>query len=236
MFESVDLPAPFSPRSACTSPAATSKSTPSFATTPGKRLTIPRISTAGGGGAPAAPLRSSSSVVKPLLALRAADHALHEPVHRVEILDAELLALRHAQLPLLVVERPRELVELAADDRGALLRDRGLRLRGHLRPVRGERREAVLDAPVVEAGLPRAVHRGLRAAEVVRPPVVDRGGQPGLRRELLRVRVVADPRDAGRLGELAGGGRVDVLAEHVRARGVQALGRLLLLGGVEPRV
>ena len=35
MFESVDLPAPFSPSSACTSPSAASKSTPSFATTPG---------------------------------------------------------------------------------------------------------------------------------------------------------------------------------------------------------
>ena len=38
MFESVDLPAPFSPSSACTSPSAASKWTPSFATTPGKPL------------------------------------------------------------------------------------------------------------------------------------------------------------------------------------------------------
>ncbi len=47
MLESVLLPAPFSPSSACTSPAAASKSTRSFATTPGKRLLIPRIDTAG---------------------------------------------------------------------------------------------------------------------------------------------------------------------------------------------
>ncbi len=46
MFMSVDLPAPFSPSRACTSPTRTSKSTLSLATTPGKRLTIPRISTA----------------------------------------------------------------------------------------------------------------------------------------------------------------------------------------------
>src|SRR5438067_12317326 len=60
MLERVLLPAPFSPRSACTSPAAASESTPSFARTPGKRFVIPRIATAGGGGAPSAPLRSDS--------------------------------------------------------------------------------------------------------------------------------------------------------------------------------
>ena len=46
MFMSVDLPAPFSPSSAWTSPARRSKSTSSLATMPGKRLTMPRISTA----------------------------------------------------------------------------------------------------------------------------------------------------------------------------------------------
>src|SRR6185312_11603198 len=47
MFIRVDLPAPFSPRSACTSPFCRSKSTPSFATTPGKRLVIPLSSRRG---------------------------------------------------------------------------------------------------------------------------------------------------------------------------------------------
>ena len=47
MFESVLLPAPFSPSSACTSPTSASKSTWSFASTPGKRLVMPRIVTAG---------------------------------------------------------------------------------------------------------------------------------------------------------------------------------------------
>ncbi len=55
MFESVLLPAPFSPSSACTSPAAASKSTASFASTPGKRFVIPRIATAAPDGAAVVP-------------------------------------------------------------------------------------------------------------------------------------------------------------------------------------
>ena len=43
MFERVDLPAPFSPRRACTSPKLISRFTWSFATTPGNLLTIPVI-------------------------------------------------------------------------------------------------------------------------------------------------------------------------------------------------
>src|SRR5437867_7427036 len=172
MFESVDLPAPFSPSSACTSPSAASKSTPSFATTPGNRFVIPRSLTAagmrgvGGGSARGSP-RSSR------LALRAPDDALDEPVHRVEILHAELLALRHAQLPLLVVERPGELVEGAVDQRRTRRRNLRLRRRGDARAERGETDHPVLDRPVVEARLPRPVHRGLDALRVVRPPVVD---------------------------------------------------------------
>ncbi len=47
-FISVDLPAPFSPMRAWTSPHSTSKSTSSLATTSGKRFVMPRILTAGG--------------------------------------------------------------------------------------------------------------------------------------------------------------------------------------------
>src|SRR5258708_39633281 len=47
MFSSVDLPAPFSPSSACTSPRRRSKSTWSFASTPGKRFVRPRSSRTG---------------------------------------------------------------------------------------------------------------------------------------------------------------------------------------------
>src|SRR4051794_10132064 len=47
MFIRVDLPAPFSPSSACTSPLRRSKSTESLARTPGNRLVIPRSSSTG---------------------------------------------------------------------------------------------------------------------------------------------------------------------------------------------
>src|ERR687887_1781380 len=139
MFESVVLPAPFSPRSACTSPSAASKSTWSFATTPGNRFVIPRRTTAAPRGAAvtSASLRLSSSMrvraaPAPTLALRAPDHALHEPVHRVEVLDSQLLALRNADLPALVTERAAELVEAALDERLPLRRDLRLRRLAHL--------------------------------------------------------------------------------------------------------
>src|SRR3954468_13675019 len=48
VFINVDLPAPFSPTMACTSPRATRSSMSLLATTPGKRLVIPRSSTASG--------------------------------------------------------------------------------------------------------------------------------------------------------------------------------------------
>src|SRR5438270_3675361 len=142
MFESVLLPAPFSPSSECTSPAAASKSTLSFASTPGKRFVIPRIETAEDGGAPFAPLRSINSAFASLnlLARRAPDHALHEPVHAVEAVRApgehvHLLPLGHAQLALLVVERAGELVERAVLDLLHLRRDRGLGRGADVRPV-----------------------------------------------------------------------------------------------------
>src|SRR5436189_3191041 len=210
MLDSVVLPAPFSPSSACTSPVAASKSTSSFATTAGNRFVIPRTATAGGGG-------EACASPPGLSALGATDHAFDEPVHCIEVLDRELLPLLDAELALLVVQRTCELVELAADD-GRLLRgDHRLRLGRDLRAVRGQPDHPVLDGAVVEAALPASAHRGLDALEVVGAPVVDRGRQPLLRREGLRVRVVADPRHALRLGELAGRGTVDVLAEHVRA-------------------
>src|SRR3954452_8744568 len=48
MFISVDLPAPFSPSSACTSPSSRSRSMWSFATIPGNRFVTPRSSRTGG--------------------------------------------------------------------------------------------------------------------------------------------------------------------------------------------
>src|SRR5581483_4951533 len=170
MFESVLFPAPFSPSSACTSPAAASKSTASFARTPGKRFVIDRIATAAPCGAavagPAsAVMRFTSRRRRRKLAGRldvrdGPDHAPDEPLHRVERVDpglrarVEALALLDAQLAGLVVDRAAEGVELARDDLRPLLRDRRLRLRRDLRAVRGEAGEAVLDRSVVEARLP----------------------------------------------------------------------------------
>src|SRR5215467_7046266 len=139
MFDSVVFPAPFSPRRACTSPAAASKLTSSFATTPGKRFEIPTTRTAGGGEAPGWPAPLSSSFwtggrsPMPLARRRdvadVSDDALDEPLHRVEVGEhLERLPLGHHQLALLVVERPREDVELARDHRCLLRRDQLLRL------------------------------------------------------------------------------------------------------------
>src|SRR5689334_7263814 len=50
IFIRVDLPAPFSPTIACTSPEATSTFTSSLASTPGNRFVIPRSSTAAASG------------------------------------------------------------------------------------------------------------------------------------------------------------------------------------------
>src|SRR3954453_13299415 len=121
MFDSVVLPAPFSPSSAWTSPAAASKSTSSLATTAGKRLVIPRSATAGGGGEACASPPGRS-------ALGATDHAFYEPVHFVKVLYPGVLPLFGGGLALLVVERTGELVELAAPDRRLLGSDRVLRL------------------------------------------------------------------------------------------------------------
>src|SRR5581483_3749432 len=181
MFESVLFPAPFSPSSACTSPAAASKSTASFASTPGKRFVIPRIETAGEAPGVPAPL-PARSVLGACCPTRLAgrldvrdgpDHAPDEPLHRVQGVDpglrvrVEALPLRDPQLPGLVVDRAAERVPLAGDDQRLLLRDRRLRLRRDLRPVRRQAGEPVLDRAVVEARLPGAGDRGLDPAQVV---------------------------------------------------------------------
>src|SRR6266498_2757347 len=106
MFDRVVLPAPFSPSRAWTSPAAASKETSSFATTPGKRFVILAMRTAGGGEAPGepAPLSfiASTGGASPIglagwLDLRhGPDDALDEPLHRVQVGEhLQVLALGH---------------------------------------------------------------------------------------------------------------------------------------------
>src|SRR6476659_2966568 len=130
MFESVVLPAPFSPSRACTSPSAASKSTWSFATTAGNRFVIPlRATAAGMVGGSGGEARTSPPTES---AFGAADHAFDEPVHRIEVFDGQALPFRDTQLALLVVERTCELVERAPDQSVLLLRDCSLRLGRHL--------------------------------------------------------------------------------------------------------
>src|SRR5262249_29833661 len=163
MFESVLLPAPFSPSSACTSPRAASKSTPSFATTPGNRFVIPRIATAGAAPGSPAPLAACSEggaccpnrLARRLDVADAADPALPPALHRIERRDpglrvrVEALALGELLLACLVEDRSAERVPRAGDRLLAQLRDRGLGPRGDRRAVWSEPGEAVLDRAVV---------------------------------------------------------------------------------------
>src|SRR6476659_4872429 len=107
MVDSVFLPAPFSPRSACTSPSAASKFTPSFATTAGNRFVIPRSVTAGidGGGR----RRGSRGSPGGVLSLGASLDSLDEPVDRVELLHGQALTPLDPQLAVLVEQRARKL-------------------------------------------------------------------------------------------------------------------------------
>src|SRR5262249_333435 len=155
---SVLLPAPFSPSRAWTSPAAASRFTASFASTPGKRFVIPRIATAASRGAAVA-MEFSSNLLAGSDLRNGADDPLDEPLHRVQLLERQALPLRDHQLSLLVVERPGEFVELAAHDRTLPGQDLRLRLRRDLRAERRQLGKAVLDRAVVEARLPRAVDR-----------------------------------------------------------------------------
>src|ERR1700704_3937838 len=123
MFESVLLPAPFSPSSACTSPAWISRSTSAFATTPGKRFVTPRSVTAGTG-----PVTLRGSLTGGRSALGGADDALDEPVHGQDVVQAQLLALGHAELARLVVDGALELVERALQHPRLLGGDGVLRL------------------------------------------------------------------------------------------------------------
>src|SRR6266511_6409922 len=86
MFMRVDLPAPFSPRSACTSPFVSSRSTWSLATTPGKRLVIPRSSSSGVSGIGSQPRGAGPAPAPP-------DGCLLERRRRVD-LAADQLRLR----------------------------------------------------------------------------------------------------------------------------------------------
>src|SRR5512144_2620978 len=70
----VDLPAPFSPISAWTSPARSSRSTSSLASTPGKRFVMPSSTTRGGEPLPPAPSPFVTVRRSPALGARGVRH------------------------------------------------------------------------------------------------------------------------------------------------------------------
>src|SRR5262245_46037618 len=122
MFIKVDLPAPFSPSSACTSPARMSKSMSALATTPGKLFPMPRMSTNGTCSAAARSVLAAASragINNNLRAMRCppgwlmlhveTGDALHwpAPVH-VELVGIHLGSGRDAHLALGIGDRSDE--------------------------------------------------------------------------------------------------------------------------------
>src|SRR5438093_12401743 len=144
MFISVDLPAPFSPSRACTSPRRRSKSTSSLASTPGNRFVMPRSSRTAG-----ASMRSDSMRLE---TTSGAEAPLDDPVSAVLLLDGG----RDLDLPgddLLLEHR-----DLGED----LLPQRALELRADL----AERDALVLQVEDrVRAALELAGFRGLDGVE-----------------------------------------------------------------------
>src|SRR5688572_12096040 len=95
---SVDLPAPFSPTRACTSPGSSSSPTPSSAVTPAKRLTIPSMRRTGGiaviteaGGLTGAPRHRSVRVREVLRGVGLVEEPVGEENLRRDLLLAEIL-------------------------------------------------------------------------------------------------------------------------------------------------
>src|SRR5262245_3896557 len=177
MFISVDLPAPFSPSSACTSPRRRSKSTWSFASTPGKRFVMPRSSRTGVSGE----LTSGGSLRR----RRGAGLKTRPSTSCVAL----LLDLRR-RLDLAGDDLRLQLLELLAVDR----RD----LRAHL----AESNTTVLQVEdevgaAAELTALRAldgeVHAGVDALD---------GAREDVRPEVRLVDVHADPPDAGLLGRV----------------------------------
>src|SRR4051812_8205227 len=87
IFIRVDLPAPFSPSSTCTSPATNSKSTPSSAITPGNVFRIPRSASTG-------VVESLILEQHPPLAHRRRDQAKQMGKRGRDVIDAHALNIR----------------------------------------------------------------------------------------------------------------------------------------------
>src|SRR5918999_821046 len=150
---SVDFPAPFSPSRACTSPRRRSKSTWSFATTPGKRFVIPSSSRSGasllmlgeiyGGEAQPRPRRRLSvaqrrrridGAVLQLL-LRLVDGGLHVLGHVALELGQQLRVLQVGDAVEGVRPAPELIVLARLDQVEDRLLERLQRARDHARPL-----------------------------------------------------------------------------------------------------
>src|ERR1043166_3316995 len=84
------------------------RSIPALASTPGKTLTIPRSSTSGSARA--------SAINRSLRGRRRSVDPLNEPARARDVLDTQHRAGGDAEIALLVLDRPFEDLELAADD------------------------------------------------------------------------------------------------------------------------
>src|SRR3990172_540964 len=112
MFINVDFPAPFSPSNASTSPGAMARSTPAFATTPGKVLTMPRSSTRGWR-------------IRLLRRRRLPFDALQQPVEAQDLLERHDLAGCDTLLAALIAQGALEHLERTVHDALLTLFDQG---------------------------------------------------------------------------------------------------------------
>src|SRR6516165_6198463 len=217
-----DLPAPFSPNSAWTSPAFASNSASSRATNPSNDFLTPtslRVATitalqeSKAWRRPGAAPRSSFN----LLFLR--DHAGNVPIHFPQIGVADDLAGGYALLAIAVLDRARVDMQLAVDDLfagGHHLVDDVLR---HVGAAAGDIGAAVPDRDEVAIGIGHPVS-GLDLLDLGDQVLVpDPGGraQRRLGGELAQVAMVAGAVDLALLRHDLHGRRIDMLTDDVDA-------------------
>src|SRR5215207_2342101 len=122
-LDSVVLPAPFSPRSAWTSPRRSSSSTSTRAGTPSKLFVMWRATTAGSAACPPAAFPGSALD---------AGHTLDGPVDEVRLLGVERLAVGQPLRSRVVDDRSRVGVQGLVEELRAQLVDRRPHVFGHL--------------------------------------------------------------------------------------------------------
>src|SRR5262249_1937438 len=160
-FMSEDLPAPFSPRSAWTSPAFASNSASSSATNPSNDFLTPtslRAATITPTPESKARRRSRAAPCSRFNLFLLRDHAGNIPIHLPQIGVADDLAGGHALLAVAVLDRTRIDMKLAVDDLLARGHDLVDHVLGHVGAAAGDVGAAVLDRDevAVRTGYPVA--------------------------------------------------------------------------------